>query len=291
MKQYLNMKETLFRDREVFEIDFDPEIFRFRETQISDIVSAIQPGPHGNYPHNLVLQGPPGTGKTTAVRRIFSEIRATGQRFIPIYINCYAGRSKFDIFSRIYTELHDQTPPLKAQTTHQLIEKIGRRVSEREEVLLVCFDNADTLLPGYLLEIIICPILSHFEEYPKARVVFLLTMSTMKVDRRQALDPCIISVLRPDKVHFPQYKKKQVREIIQDRVQAGLHPGVISDEVFSFLIRHITKGGNVQAGIDLVKWSVMSAERDGRSSVTEEDIMGSFEVSGYSGTARVECEG
>ena len=150
--------------------------------------------------------------------------------------------------------------------------------------------NADTLLPGYLLEIIICPILSHFEEYPKARVVFLLTMSTMKVDRRQALDPCIISVLRPDKVHFPQYKKKQVREIIQDRVQAGLHPGY-SDEVFSFLIRHITKGGNVQAGIDLVKWSVMSAERDGRSSVTEEDIIGSFKVSGYSGTARVECEG
>ncbi|MCX6690651.1 MAG: cell division control protein 6, partial [Methanoregula sp.] len=149
-------------------------------------------------------------------------------------------------------------------------------------VLLVCFDNADALLPGYLLKNIICPLISLFKEYPKARVVFLLMMSTLNVDRSQAPDSCISSVLRTSEVYFPQYKKRQVREILHDRVQAGLNPGVISDEVFTFLIRHLVKCGDMRVGIDLVKRSVMSAERYGRSSVTEEDITTSFEASGIS---------
>ena len=277
--QYLNMEETLFCNREVFEIDFVPEIFRFRKTQTRNIISAIRPGPHGSRPLTLLLHGHPGTGKTTVVRRIISEIRATDQHVIPVYINCPAGRKKFDIFTRIYKELHGHTLHVTGQTAHQVLEQIARRVHEREAVLLVCFDNADALLPEYLLKIIICPLISLFKEYPKARVVFLLMMSTLKVDQRQAPDSCIISVLRYSEVYFPQYKKRQVREILHDRVQAGLNPGVISDEMFTFLIRHLMKCGDMRVGIDLVKRSVMSAERYGRSSVTEEDITTSFEAS------------
>lgn len=288
--QYLNMEETLFCDREVFENDFVPEIFRFRNAQARNIVSAIRPGANGSRPLTLLIHGHPGTGKTTVVRRIFSEIRATDQHFIPVYLNCHAERKKFDIFTRIYKELHGHTLHVTGQTADQVLEKIARRVHEREAVLLVCFDNADALLPGYLLKNIISPLISLFKEYPKGRVVFLLMMSTLKVDERQAPDSCIISVLRPREVYFPQYKKRQVREILHDRVQAGLNPGVISDEVFTFLIRHLVKCGDMRVGIDLVKRSVMSAERYGRSSVTEEDITTSFEASGYFVTDRVECE-
>ena len=98
--QYLNMEETLFCDREVFENDFVPEIFRFRNAQARNIVSAIRPGANGSRPLTLLIHGHPGTGKTTVVRRIFSEIRATDQHFIPVYLNCHAERKKFDIFTR-----------------------------------------------------------------------------------------------------------------------------------------------------------------------------------------------
>jgi len=69
MKNYTSLEESLFRNRDAFEIDFVPEIFNFREAQMKDIDYAIQPGMQGNRPINLVLRGLPGTGKTTAVRQ------------------------------------------------------------------------------------------------------------------------------------------------------------------------------------------------------------------------------
>ena len=62
MKKYFEMKETLFLDLDVFEMDFIPEIFRFREAPVTKIVSAIQSGLQGNCPVNLVIKDPSETG-------------------------------------------------------------------------------------------------------------------------------------------------------------------------------------------------------------------------------------
>jgi len=66
MKKYLYSDETLFRNRDLFEIDYIPEEFNYRESQLKDIAFALQPGLHGSRPLNMALRGLPGTGKTTA---------------------------------------------------------------------------------------------------------------------------------------------------------------------------------------------------------------------------------
>ena len=82
-------------------------------------------------------------------------------------------------------------------------------------------------------------------------------------------------------MYFPPYTEEEIREILHNRIKAGLFPGVISKEIFSLLIENTMRSGDMRVGLDLVKRSVMAAERDGRSTVTEEDIMASFEVSRY----------
>lgn len=291
MKKYLEMKETLFLDRDVFEIDYIPELFRFREARINDIVAAVQPVNRGNKPVSLVIRGPPGTGKTTAVHRIFSDIRESQEGLIPVYINCHAEQSKLDVIIRIFEELHIRKAILRGQTTDQLIDLVGRTISNREAVLVVCFDDADHLLPEHQLDAILCPFLGIPQKYPKARVCFLLVMNDMEVDLKQALDCGFTSGLNPHKVNFPLYQKKHIKEILNDRVRAGLYPGVISPGMLSFLVDHIVPSGDVQVGINLVKWSVMAAERAGRSSVTESDIVASSQVPGYLRAVRTGCEG
>jgi len=284
------MKETLFLDRDVFEMDFIPEIFRFREAQVTKIVFAIQSGLQGNSPVNLVIRGPPGTGKTTAVHKIFSDIRASHEDIIPVYINFHVEGSKFGVFARIFEELHIQKSVPRGQTIGQLIDLIGKTISESEAVLLVYFDNANNLLPGYTLNDILGVLLHLYKEHPKARVGFFLSICNMNIDLKKVLDSGITSVFQPDDVCFPAYKEEEVREILQDRIAAGLLPGVISDEVFSFLMEHTIQCEDIRVGIAMVKRSVMVAEREGRSSITKEDIMGSFEVSKSIGADRVGCE-
>jgi cell division control protein 6 len=281
MKHYLTMEETLFRNRDAFEIDFVPEVFNFREAQIKDIVFAVQPGLLGNRPLNMVLRGLPGTGKTTAVRRIFAEITETTQRLIPVYVNCQAERSRYAVFAKIYGALHKHQPPGKGATIRQLINDIGKTLSEREAVLIVCFDDANYLLPGNHLNNILYILLRLYEEYPKARVGVLMPMCTMEVDLELALDAAVISVLQPDEIYFPPYREDEIREILHDRIKVGLFPGVLTDEMFTFLIDHTMRSGDMRVGLDLVRRSVMAAEREGRASVTEDDITSSFKVSRY----------
>jgi archaeal cell division control protein 6 len=290
MKKYLEIKETLFLDRDVFEIDYTPEIFRFRKAQINQIVSAIQEVNRSNKPVSLVIRGPPGTGKTTAVHGIFSDIRKSHGCLIPVYINCHAEQSKLDVITRIFEALQIQKTLMKGKTEDQLIDLIGRTISTRDAVLVACFDDADHLMPEHLLDDILSSFLGIPKKYPMARVSFIIITNDMKVNLRQALDSCFTSRLKKYRINFPLYQKKHIKEILKDRIQAGLYPGVISPWMLSFLVKRIVPAGDVMAGINLVKWSVLAAERAGRSSVIKKDIVASSGVPGYLRAVRTGCE-
>jgi archaeal cell division control protein 6 len=281
MMHYLNQEDNIFLNRDAFEIDFVPEIFNFREAQMKEIAFAVGPGLVGNRPLNQVLRGLPGTGKTTAVWRIFSEITDKSQRLIPVYINCQTDQSKYAVFCKIFSVLHKYQPPAKGASVQRVVADIGKTLSERKVVLLVCFDDANYLLPGNILNDILNILLRLYVEHPKARVGVFLPMSTMDVDLKMALDPAVFSVLQPDDVYFPPYLEEEIREILHDRIKIGLIPGVLTDEMFTVLIDHTMRSGDMRVGLDLVKRSVMAAEREGRDTVTEEDITASFKVSRY----------
>ncbi len=283
MMTYLNMEETLFRDRSAFEIDFVPSILNFREAQIKDIIFATRPGIHGNGPLYLVLRGLPSTGKTTAVHWIFSDIRTSTQQLIPVYTNCHAGLSGFTVITRIYAALYNHPPLHKTIRSGHMISDIGKALTKRKAVLLVCFDDADNLLPGYDLADILNPLLRIAKKYPKASLMFLLLVCNMEVDMKLALDSCLVSALQPAEVYFPPYKDEEIREIFHDRIRVGLHPGVISGNMISIITGQVIRSGDIREGLYLVKRSVMTAELDGRSSVSSEDLRSSFEISRTNG--------
>ena len=119
-KNMLMWDETLFRDPEVFEIDYIPEQFNHRDAQIRELAFQVKPGLRGGRPLNTICRGPPGTGKTTSVKKIFAEIEDATQRLIPVHVNCQIDNTRYAIFSQIYRRVIGHLPPSTGHHSNRL---------------------------------------------------------------------------------------------------------------------------------------------------------------------------
>jgi cell division control protein 6 len=280
-KNLLMWDETLFRDPEVFEFDYVPDQFQFRDTQMRELAFQIRPGLRGGRPLNSICKGLPGTGKTTSVRKLFSEIEETTKKLVPVYINCQIDNTKFAIFSQIYRRLTGHLPPASGTSFKQLFDAIARILVKEEFVLLVALDDANYLLYENEINKVLYTLLRAHEAHEGVRIGVIVIISDLDVDLVRAVDARVTSVFRPTEIYFPPYEPAEIREIIQMRVMQGLYPNVLSEEMLSLVIDQTQKSGDLRVGIDLLKRATMSAEHAARRSIEQDDICGAYHISRY----------
>ena len=280
-KNLLMWDETLFRDPEVFEFDYVPEQFQFRENQMRELAFQIRPGMRGGRPLNSICKGLPGTGKTTSVRKLFSEISDATKKLVPVYVNCQIDNTKFAIFSQIYRKLTGHLPPASGTSFKQLFDAIARVLLKEEIVLLVALDDANYLLYENEINKVLYTLLRAHEAYEGVRIGVIVIISDLDVDLAQAVDARVTSVFRPTEVYFPPYEQAEIREIMQERVMQGLFPGVLPEEMLSLVVEQTQGSGDLRVGIDLLKRATMSAERAARRVIDRDDICGAYMISKY----------
>jgi cell division control protein 6 len=280
-KNLLMWDETLFRDPEVFEFDYVPEQFQFRENQMRELAFQIRPGMRGGRPLNSICKGLPGTGKTTSVRKLFSEISDSTKKLVPVYVNCQIDNTKFAIFSQIYRKLTGHLPPASGTSFKQLFDAIARVLLKEEIVLLVALDDANYLLYENEINKVLYTLLRAHEAYEGVRIGVIVIISDLDVDLAQAVDARVTSVFRPTEIYFPPYEQAEIREIMQERVMQGLFPGVLPEDMLSLVVEQTHGSGDLRVGIDLLKRATMSAERAARRVIGRDDICSAYMISKY----------
>jgi cell division control protein 6 len=280
-KNLLMWDETLFRDPEVLEIDYVPEQFEFRDTQMRELAFQIRPGLRGGRPLNTVCKGLPGTGKTTSIRKLFAEIEETTKKLVPVYINCQIDNTKFAILSQIYKKLAGHLPPSSGTSFKQVFDAVARILIKDEIVLIVALDDANYLLYENEINKVLYTLLRSHETYEGTRIGVMVIVSDLDVDLSRAVDARVASVFRPTEIYFPPYENTEIQEIMRARVTQGLFPGVLSEELLNLVVKQTQKSGDLRVGIDLLKRATLSAERAARRSIEREDICGAYEISKY----------
>jgi len=280
-KNLLMWDETLFRDPEVLEIDYVPEQFEFRDTQMRELAFQIRPGLRGGRPLNTVCKGLPGTGKTTSIRKLFAEIEDTTKKLVPVYINCQIDNTKFAIISQIYKKLAGHLPPSSGTSFKQVFDAVARILMKEEIVLLVALDDANYLLYENEINKVLYTLLRSHETYEGTRIGVIVILSDLDVDLTRAVDARVASVFRPTEIYFPPYDNAEIQEIMKARVMQGLFQGVLSEELLNLVVEQTLKSGDLRVGIDLLKRAALSAERAARRTIVREDICGAYEVSKY----------
>jgi len=277
--QLLMSDQTLFKDRDVFESDYIPDSFQYRDTQLREMAHALRPALFGSRPHNIILRGLPGTGKTTSVRHIFSEIRETTRRILPVHVNCKNDHTRFMIFARIYEEIYGHLPPGSGISSRRLLDSVGRGLLDGHRVLLLCLDDANYMIPEGVLNDTLFSVLRLNEQFPGARSGVVLAVGSMDCDFSRELDAAVISVMQPSEIYFAPYYEAEVRGILRGRLRQGVYAGVVPDAILDAIVEKTMLSGDLRVGMDLLRRSVLNAEDAGRTVVSEEDVTMAFPVS------------
>ncbi len=271
--------ETLFKDPNVFELDYVPEHFEYRDAQMRSLRFCVKPAFRGGRPLNALCMGPPGTGKTTAILKLFEEIEKHTKSIIPVHVNCQMDRTRYAIFSKIYKKIFGIAPPSSGVSFKRLFEKVAMELVSRKGVLLVALDDVNYLFSDREIDHVLYTLLRSHESLPGFRAGVIAAHSEPSM--RYILDPRVVSVFRPEEVLFPAYTRDEIFAILARRVQLGFYKGVMPQQVLALVADLTASSGDLRVGIDLLKRSGLEAERRASKSIAEDDVRRAFESSRF----------
>lgn len=282
----LSWDESVFRDESVFEVDYVPETFKHRESQLESLKYALRPAVRGSRPLNTVIRGPPGTGKTTAVQKLFGELGVEAPNVRTVRVNCQVDSTRYAVFSRLFQSVFDYEPPSSGVSFKKLFEQVTDRLVESEEVLIVALDDVNYLFYENEASDTLYSLLRAHETHAGARIGVVVVSSDLSLSVMDELDSRVQSVFRPEDIYFPTYDAPEIVDILRERVERGFHEGVLSAPELDRVAELTAESGDLRVGIDLLRRAGLNAEMRGSRTISEEDIEEAYERSKHVHLAR-----
>ncbi len=278
----LGWDESVFRNEHVFEIDYLPETFHHRDSQMESLKYSLRPAVRGSRPLNVIARGPPGTGKTTAVQKLFSELRAQTRDVQAVRVNCQVNGTRYSVFSRLFEGIFDYEPPSSGISFKRLFEQVTDRLVEQEQVLVVALDDVNYLFYENEASDTLYSLLRAHEEHAGAKIGVICISSDLDLDVIEELDGRVQSVFRPEEVYFPKYDEPEIVDILGERVDRGFHEDVVSAPVLDRVAELTAESnGDLRVGIDLLRRAGLNAEMRAAKSVSKEDVEKAYDKAKY----------
>ncbi len=250
---------------EVFDEDYIPDEILFRDSQMNRIAFCLKPAEHGSRPVNMLCLGPPATGKTTVMRYMVTHAM---ESLKGIYVNCQIHQTKQQIFFKIFENLYGYVPP-PGISFQKLYSSILKKGVERGEILFVVLDDIN-LLPEKLMNEVIYLLLKGHEELMGFKVGISCISTDSKISAQ--FDSKIVSVFHPEEILFPVYDLEEMYEILKKRAETGIIGGKVAEDALYLIAEKSFEYLDLRFGINLLKTSVMAADRKGKDVVAVEDV-------------------
>jgi cell division control protein 6 len=277
----LSWDESVFRDERVFEIDYVPETFQHRESQMRTLQYALRPATRGSRPLNAMVRGPPGTGKTTAIQKLFGELRAETNDVHTVRVNCQMNATRYSVFARLFEGIFDYEPPASGISFKKLFGQVTEKLVEEDDVLVVALDDVNYLFYENEASDTLYSLLRAHEEHSGARIGVIVVSSDPSLEVIDELDSRVQSVFRPEDVYFNVYDREEIASILGNRVERGFHDDVVSTTVLDYVAEKTAESGDLRVGIDLLRRAGLKAEMRASKVVERRDVDEAYETSKF----------
>lgn len=262
MKGYfspLKENESIFSNIDSLSLDYLPKFLPHRENEQKHIAETIKPLLNGRNARNLLIHGLSGIGKTHAVKRVLEDLREeAGEETGIAFINCWKLGSSKNILEKISKELgYGLTQGLGEV---ELIEKIKLMLKARKGLVLA-FDEIDKAEEYKFLYALL-------EEIENKSIILITNNSGWIA----LLDERIKSRLIPEIIEFKEYGRKEVEEIIKERIKLAFFENSWEENAIKLVAGKTFQSKDIRKGIHLLKEAGMHAEQKGERIVREEEV-------------------
>ncbi len=276
----LSWDESVFRDEHVFEIDYIPETFKHRESQLESLKYALRPAVRGSRPLNTVVRGPPGTGKTTAIQKLFGELGARTE-VRTVRVNCQVDATRYAVFSSLFEGIFEYEPPSSGISFKKLFSQVTDHLVEEEEVLVVALDDVNYLFYENEASDTLYSLLRAHEAHTGVKIGVIIVSSDLSLTLMEELDSRVQSVFRPEEVYFPEYGTGEIVDILRERIDSGFQDDVVGSRELDRVAELTADSGDLRVGIDLLRRSGLRAEMRGSKRINVEDVEAAYDKSKY----------
>ena len=271
--------QNIFTDRDVFDVEgFQPQELIERDEQINEYASALEPVLNGWRPNNIFIYGKTGTGKTATTRYMLDWLRRdvedhneAGDDHIDlsiIYLNCEALTSSYQVAVELLNELRDEHNQVatRGHAPSDIYNWLFEELDSIGGVILMVLDEVDNVGDD---DTILYKLSRPEIEDANLGVIGISNDFSFRDD----LSAKVKDSLCEKEILFPAYESEELREILFQRAEKGLHDDAYDTAPIALSAAYAAQDkGSARQAIDILREAGDIARREDAEEITEEHV-------------------
>ena len=259
-----------------------------QERALAEILTGVTDSEEGYLPTTVSVYGPPGTGKTLTTRGLCEAFADRTEEFDVEYVNLKECRTVFSAANEILFALGEEK-----RGAHEGLDgvfgAIWERLESHPEWTVLILDEIDHVRHdgNYDPNDFFYRLLRGEGKLNRGinLSVIFISNELLSVDLR--LESRVESVMGGEEVFFAPYSERELRAILEPRVERAFVDGALEPEAFDRGIREATeRWGDARKALRLFRHAGERANERGLDRVTVECIEGSLEDTDCEATVR-----
>jgi len=258
------------------------EEFRFRDMEFDDLLASFRGvlNHPGDAIARVILIGPPGSGKSFILDNFQNKITNgqilntdNGIRLNCVTVDCNRHESSKSVVFEIIQKIDPYFRAILAECqTAELQYILADILNEREEALIIIFDNIDTLVEKEPEEV--NSLIYGFQRFSEGKTkdepnLFSQILVAHDIDFLQELDESVFRRVVTDVIPFEPYSAEQTHQLLTEYIKKNIRKKIVNETIW--FIAMISQG-NMQLAIELLDRASVYAQQNHQITIIPEHV-------------------